>query len=211
MTFIRLTIGDPYPSGPFGDITGFKYISRLALLRQPTALCNAAKREVGYVLAEPFQVSFHVDGREQVLTAPAGMLTDLVSAPLVLRSLLGRVGPHLEAAIVHDDLFIAWRMLDGRAPRRRDWRFGNHVMLAGLRRLPGFKKFKLFGVRSALWLGSWGVYRERDHPLFVEIDERTRCLDSGYISRAPLRPSPTAARTAMPPIRPARPRRPARA
>ena len=36
---------------------------------------------------------------------PQGLLTDLASVPRGFRGIVGRVGPHLEAAIVHDFMY----------------------------------------------------------------------------------------------------------
>jgi Protein of unknown function (DUF1353) len=57
------------------------------------------------------------------------MLTDLASVPRVARWLVDRVGPHLEAAIVHDFLYIAWQdVAGGRGAREEDRRFADELM-----------------------------------------------------------------------------------
>ena len=69
---------------------------------------------VSYIVDQDYTVSFDVDDVEKTLTVPRGMLTDLASVPRVARGRVGKVGPHLAASIVHDFLFIAWQLLDGR-------------------------------------------------------------------------------------------------
>ena len=69
-----------------------------------------------------------MDRRPWQIVVPSGMLTDLTSSPWAARQIVNRVGPHLEAAIVHDFLFLAWQDLPGRGARREDFRFANAVM-----------------------------------------------------------------------------------
>lgn len=173
-------IPDPYP-GAFETIDGFIYETRLVLAREPAAPGYSKDREACYVVAEPYTVSFEVDGVRKRLTVPKGMLTDLASVPQFARSLVGRVGPHLEAAIVHDFLFIAWQLLEGRKARRRDFTFANEVMFAGLR-ASGTPAHEALAIRVALKFPviSWGVYREReDGPIFIELDDRFAAVDTG--------------------------------
>jgi hypothetical protein len=60
-------------------------------------------RESQYILAREYRVELTLDSRHaHTITVPAGMLTDLASVPAFGRSIVGRVGPHLEAAIVDD-------------------------------------------------------------------------------------------------------------
>ncbi len=80
-----------------------------------------------YVVGAPYRVTLHVDGARREITVPEGMKTDLASVPRLARAVVGRVGPHLEAAIVHDCLFSAWKEIAGRGARRRDWEFANAV------------------------------------------------------------------------------------
>jgi hypothetical protein len=48
--------------------------------------------------------------------------------PRVARWLVDRVGPHLEAAIVHDFLYIAWQDVAGGGAREEDRRFADELM-----------------------------------------------------------------------------------
>jgi hypothetical protein len=164
-------VPNPYPDG-FAEVDGFQYHCRLVLAREPKALKAGIAREASYVVAAPYTVSFRVDGDWRALTVPQGMLTDLTSVPQVARSAVGRVGRHLEAAIVHDYLFIAWQLLDEqgehRGARKGDFQFANAVMFAGLK--AAFVAWsQQQAIRAALTgFGiSWGAYRRP-----VKIDQR---------------------------------------
>ena len=170
--FFRPSIPIPYP-GEFEAIYDFKYKSRLMLARLPERVIRDGDRETHYIVAEPFEVAFKVDGVERDLTVPKGLLTDLVSVPRFGRILVERVGPHLEAAIVHDFLYVAWQLLDGRDARPDDKRFADEVMFAGLKatRMP---KFQQFAIRVALRAPfvSWSVYKGRNKRIFIRFDDR---------------------------------------
>ena len=79
-----------------------------------------------------------VGGIAANMADPAGMLTDLATSRWFTKPVLGRVGPHLEAAIIHDYLSIAWQDVtarrDRRRPRRGDFEFSNAAMMAMLAR-----------------------------------------------------------------------------
>ena len=52
-----------------------------------------------------FRVGFKLDGKDTVLTVPAGTVTDLASIPRPLQGwLIEVVGAHMAAAVVHDYL-----------------------------------------------------------------------------------------------------------
>ena len=163
LEYRRPVIPDPYPPLEFESITGFRYRSRLELGREKEALRISTSREASYMTLADYTVDFKVDGVRHEITVPAGMLTDLTSVPRLFRSLVGRVGPHLEAAIVHDFLFIAWQLLPDRTARRRDWRFANAVMFAGLKaaRVSWFQRALIQAALTAP-VFSWGLYRRRD-------------------------------------------------
>ncbi|MEM8595967.1 MAG: DUF1353 domain-containing protein [Pseudomonadota bacterium] len=127
------TIANPYPD-VWRKVSALEFETPLYLLRAPQALPLPGGREAQYLTAADYVVSFRID-QERVrrrLVVPAGMLTDLASVPRLARWVVGRVGPHLEAAIVHDFLFIAWQEI-GRGPQKRDFEFATAVMDAAMR------------------------------------------------------------------------------
>ena len=159
---IRPDIPDPYPD-QWSKISDFHYNSRLELGRDPEALMIGESRESCYMTLANYTVDFLVDDLRCWLTVPAGMLTDLTSVPRIFRNVVGRVGPHLEAAIVHDYLYVAWQLLPLREARRNDWRFANQVMFAGLRAAKiGWVSRRL--IRTALLAPyfSWSTFQRRD-------------------------------------------------
>ena len=74
--------------------------------------------EASYIVTKNYRVTYTYtignskEGNPGEVTVPALMCTDLATIPRLLRFLLGigRVGPHLEAVIVHDFLYIAWQL-----------------------------------------------------------------------------------------------------
>lgn len=153
-------IASPYPE-TFKRIEHFQYSSHLHIGRKNKKIVRYRQSEINYVVLSDYRVSFTVDGRLQNLTVPAGMLTDLASVPAFARPAIGRVGPHLEASIVHDFLFVAWQLLPGSIARRSDWRFANEVMYAALRET-AMAGWKQWAIRRALNGFSWRVFRERE-------------------------------------------------
>jgi len=153
----------------FSEISKFRYETGLSLLR----LQNAAKLRIGedaeYIVGADYTVTFTVDDEETKVTVPAGLVTDLASVPLLLRWLVGRVGPHLEAAIVHDYLYVAWRF-NGRGVRRKDRRFADAVMLAGMRAADVNPIFRTFIYWSLRLFGNWAYTRENTD-LFVDLTD----------------------------------------
>ncbi|MEM6944954.1 MAG: DUF1353 domain-containing protein, partial [Pseudomonadota bacterium] len=131
-------------------------------------------RETQYVVAEDYTVSFLVDERlpRWQITVPKGMLTDLTSVPRVGRWFVGRVGPHLEAAIVHDFLFIAWQDPEGREPKVRDFEFANEVMRVAMKqaKVHIFKRRVIITAVSS-FVG-WSIFRERDaKPRYIRVPD----------------------------------------
>ena len=172
---IRPPIENPYP-GPFKRVSGFQYVSRLVLAREPDVLMMRKQAGVSYIVDQDYTVSFKVDGVERSLTVPRGMLTDLASVPRAARGVVGKVGPHLEVSIVHDFLFIAWQLLDGRDARKEDFRFANAVMFAGLD-ATDMGCLSRNAIKTALRfpIVAWSVYRDRndgpdDNGLFADLD-----------------------------------------
>ena len=150
-------IGNPYPTDGWNEIADFKYLTPLELYRHQTALSSRSGSDADYIVSQPYAVDVSLDGRPRRITVPKGMLTDLASVPRFARSVVGRVGPHLEASIVHDYLYIAWQDIDGHGPRKADRDFADRLMLAGMEaaRVGGFKRQLIY--RTVRTFG-WGVY-----------------------------------------------------
>lgn len=158
---------------PDSKLTNFRYIDWLVLGRAPETL-KRGDREAMYVIMKDYRVQVDINGQRHYIIVPAGMTTDLVSIPRRFRSIIGRVGPHLEACIVHDWLYIAWQLQD-RMPRKADWKFANRVLYAGLK-AANVPLVTRVGIKLAMEVPflSWGVFKGRDSNLFVDLDEETK-------------------------------------
>jgi len=104
-------------------ITDLEYLDKLRFLRHGPG---------HWQLLSDFRVKILVDGVPRTLTAPRGMMTDLASVPKILWSIAGPLGKHLEAAIIHDYLYMEWTDRYGRATRK-DWNFADDVFRAGMK------------------------------------------------------------------------------
>ena len=121
----------PYPPCPdWEDISGFRYDSDLRIMRRKQGP-PGRDREAQYIVAECYSVSFDLDHRRRTITVPRGMLSDLASVPRLFRWLVGRIGPHLEASIIHDYLYIAWQRQD-LPPDEHMRRFADRLMLVAM-------------------------------------------------------------------------------
>lgn len=172
---------DPFPEGRVA-ITGFRHETALVLLRLTEGADMEPNvrqwfngdREAKYVVAGSYTVHWEgARGETGTIIVPRGMMTDLTSVPPVFRGLVNRVGPWLEAAIVHDFLCIAWRTMDGQGTRkRRD--FADAIMWAAMEKAEvGATKYLIWGaIRAAAWL-SWPKRSDPSVPpdLYLDLDD----------------------------------------
>ncbi|QHQ35821.1 DUF1353 domain-containing protein [Algicella marina] len=95
----------------------------LALMRLRRGLAAAE-----FVVGVPYRLSYRMVGevRARIVEVPAGFVTDLSTVPWPLRMLIGPVGRHLEAAVVHDYMVLH---SDGAGETARR-RFADGLMLA---------------------------------------------------------------------------------
>lgn len=164
-------INNPYPEQACNTITDFTYHSDLHLLRLKNASLDRKKKpDADYIVAKDYTISFKLNDDEQMtITVPKGLLTDLVSIPYFLRSIVGRVGPHLEAGIVHDYLYYAWQDIPGYSAKKSDRYFADRLLLEGMKKAR-FNLFKCYLVYTAIRLFGYHSYKKGDvlpryHPL----------------------------------------------
>jgi len=166
---------NPYPDGPV-EVTGFSSRSALVLMRaaQVSEVRYREGADADYILAADYTVTWTAKGGvSKTLVVPRGMLTDLTSVPPVFRGLVNRVGPWLEAAIVHDFLTIAWRTLDGQGTVERR-KFADDVMMAAMEFAQvGFRRHLIFGALRAAALVSYPrqVDPTTQTALYVDLDD----------------------------------------
>ena len=110
---------NPYP-GDGATLSGFRYETALSLIRPKGSVELRKGEDADYVLQHDFMVSLKIDGQRRAIVVPRGLITDLTSVPRPFRIFVGRVGPWLEAAILHDYLYIAWQDVPGRGARPED-------------------------------------------------------------------------------------------
>ena len=122
---------NPYPRDR-AELSEFRYESALSLIRPKGSVEIRNGEDADYVLQHDFMVSVQIDGQRRALVVPRGLITDLTSVPRPLRIFVGRVGPWLEAAILHDYLYIAWQDVPGRGARRADRAFADRTMLLAM-------------------------------------------------------------------------------
>ena len=119
------TIHDVYPDDCLNETFEIQeafFVDHLCLGRNKDAN-RIGNPEALYIVTKNYTVTYDYivdrgDGKGKVaekgkeVTVPALMCTDLATIPRLFRFLLGigRVGPHLEAVIVHDFLYIAWQL-----------------------------------------------------------------------------------------------------
>ncbi len=159
---------NPYPDGDWDEIADFRYETPLILYRHPSAVQMREDRDADYLVGEDYRVSYKLDGTSRDIVVPKGMATDLSSVPSALRSLVGQVGPHLEASIVHDFLYIAWQDIDGRAATSADRRFSDELFRVGM--IAGSVTEELAGaIHAAVRIAGKPIYRRKKSPRYFKI------------------------------------------
>ena len=152
---------NPYPDHQV-QVTGVDLKSDLVLLRTREALINREDGEDVYLVGAPFTVSWMREvGLGGEITVPAGFITDLTSVPPIFRLFVSRAGPWLEAAVVHDYLYIAWQLIEGRGPRDLDRRFADDIMFAVMKKA-NVSAWRRWAIYLALRVAGRWTYEEDD-------------------------------------------------
>jgi hypothetical protein len=131
---------------------------------------RGGKDDAEYVVGADYVVSYKLKGQvnQRKITVPKGMLTDLASVPRAAWALVAPVGPHLEASIVHDFLYIAWQDL-GMEARSMDRDFADEIMRAGMIEA-GVDRSQIVMIYSAVRAFGGPVFRKEDPPpRYVEV------------------------------------------
>ncbi|MHA3913801.1 DUF1353 domain-containing protein [Halovulum sp. GXIMD14793] len=163
---------DPYPEHP-GRVSDFSYEDGLMLLRLKDAVSARKGRDADYIVGADYTITYHLDGTgPHKITVPRGMMTDLVSVPPLFRTWVGRVGPYLEAAIVHDYLYIAWQDEDGGVPRKQDRRFADQLFLVGMRAAK-VRSYSAWPIYVAVRLMGGFAYWRREKERYVDLSDPT--------------------------------------
>ena len=158
--------GSPYPDGDWSEITAFTYETPLHLYRAIEAVQIREGEDANCIVSQPYTVSFILDDERHEITVPRGMLTDLSSVPRLARWIVGRVGPHLEASIVQDFLYIAWQDVEPKTPIERDRKFADQLMLAAMREA---NVGKAWLIHRAIRTFGWSAYKSPDPHRYVDL------------------------------------------
>lgn len=100
--------------------------------------------------------------------APRGLHTDLASVPKALWWVVGPIGSHLEASVIHDYLYMAWTDFREEA-QRQDWDFADTVFLAGMKVSMVCKRRLIHAVvRSPI---GWAAFRKKPYTLKERMED----------------------------------------
>lgn len=168
-----------YPVGPV-KVLDFKYKNDLHLTRKKGAVRSRKGEDADYVVTHDYCASVLIRKSDDMepswfpIKVPRLLLTDLSSVPWWGCWYVGRVGPHLEASVIHDWLFVAWQ-LEGRKPDEDMRQFADDVLLEALQvaRVPCIKRWVIY--KASQWGGA-SLFYEKDCPLFAS------CLPSTQMS-----------------------------
>ena len=183
---------NPYPDdwSSMSEITSFCYTEPLCLKRKVTAVFS--DREVDFIVNEPYKIKYKYKSkksagdREKTLIVPAGLVTDLVTIPCgrffrgLATALMGieRTGPHLEATIIHDYLYVAWQRLESKEARvacREHWRFADELFRAGMKEAKKRKCAAWMMYKASRTERGWRMYEETNCTIFVCKPRFERC------------------------------------
>jgi hypothetical protein len=171
--YIEPLLDNPYPPETDYEISEFKYESAMILRREIEAVQTRGDSEdAEYILGAEYTISYRLNGGDaRKITVPRGMVTDLSSVPRLTRFFIDRVGPHLEASIVHDFLYLAWQdvpELKNGPPRKDHQRFADELLNAGLKEaeLGSFKRFIIY---QAVRNFGWSSFSERNPQRYIRI------------------------------------------
>ena len=178
---------DPFPSTPVSKISDFQYQNELHFVRHATVHVDKVPKSLWQV-SEDFRVTMKVHTKKTRskeleindwdITVPQGMFTDLASVPGALWSIVGPIGEHLEASIVHDYLYMAWTDFR-KKPLKRDWNFADDVFMTGME-VSGVSFFQRNLIFTAVRLAGWEVFETKNYTLEERMNEWLPLLDSTH-------------------------------
>jgi hypothetical protein len=172
---------DPFPSGKITKVTDFEYLDELKFVYHAKVHVDKTPKSRWQVDAD-FRVRMTVRPKNGApyplsIRVPQGMFTDLASVPKLLWSVVGPIGRHLDASIVHDYLYMAWTDYRAKASKR-NWDFADAVYLAGMRTSRVAKRKIIYGaVHSPI---GWRVFKKKKYTLKERMEEWLPLLDPAH-------------------------------
>ncbi len=166
--YVPPSFANPYPGRVWSTITAFSYDTDLELTRSIEAVQVRKGEDAEYVVSEDYKVSFALDAERRTIVVPRGMLTDLSSVPRITRPIIDRVGPHLEASIVHDFLYVAWQDIPGHGARDDDRRFADELFKVAMAEaeVHSVKRWLIYQAVAAF---GGSAYRETDEQRYIDL------------------------------------------
>lgn len=157
---------DPFPASDVRRIGNFRYLDELKFVRHARILVNKPPKSL-WQLSADFRAEMTVQPQEGrsyrlAIKAPRGLYTDLSSVPDLLWSIVGPIGKHLEASILHDYLYMAWTDYRDKA-RKQDWDFADLVFKEAMTvsKVPR-RRLIYRAVHSPI---GWAVFRRKSYTL----------------------------------------------
>lgn len=172
---------NPFPAGKIDNITDFQYLDELKFVRHAQVHVNKTPKSL-WQLSANFRARMTVhpkddDAYSLTIKAPRGLYTDLASVPDPLWSIVGPIGRHLEASIIHDYLYMAWTDFRAKA-KRRDWDFADDVFAAGMKVSKVHKRKLIYNVvHSPI---GWLVFRRKPFTLKERMEDWLPHLAAGH-------------------------------
>lgn len=160
---------DPYPDHTV-NVETVTFTSDLVLFRPREHFDSSERGQDVYTVGSPLQIRWTGKDCEGSVSVPPSFITDLTSVPPGLRWLVSRAGPWLEAAVVHDFLYVAWQTLETtptEAEKTRYRKFSDDIMFSGMTRagVRGWRKWCIY--LSVRLFGGW-TFRDTGKRSFVD-------------------------------------------
>ena len=172
---------DPFPVTAIAKITDLEYLDELKFVRHARVHVKKTPQSLWQLSADfGARMTAHPKGGDPyplTITAPRGLYTDLASVPKALWWVVGPIGRHLEASIIHDYLYMAWSDFRDAAVRR-DWDFADRMFLAAMKVSNVRRRWLIHAVvHSPI---GWAVFRKKTYTLKERMDEWLPHLAAGH-------------------------------
>lgn len=163
-----------YPQEPV-KVLHFTYFDDLLLTRKIAAVKNRKSEDANYVVTKDYcsEVTIQDQNGNQSqfpIEVPRCLITDLASVPKLARWFVGRVGPHLEASIVHDWLYVAWQdnvpQVQNLTPTDAMRCFADEVYLVGMRAAK-VSRWKSWLIHKAVRISGKSSFYAKNHSVFA--------------------------------------------
>lgn len=160
---------DPYPAHSV-QVQAVSFTTDLVLFRPREHFDSSDRGQDVYTVGSPLAIDWTAADCAGSVRVPPSFITDLTSVPWGLRWLVSRAGPWLEAAVVHDYLYVAWQSLPDEpsgSEKSRLRKFADDIMFAGMTRA-GVRSWRKWGIYLAVRaFGGW-TFRDVGKDSFVD-------------------------------------------